>query len=293
MKKYLIGIFMLIGAIVTITKTSIINADSSFINTKDTVELKSDIKFNIDLSLIDYDVFRLYITSNQSLDTLSLDNIGLIQEEQSMYFDYNINASNVNNLTLNYKLPANTNAGDKITFYFVLVNKENEAEMQEVRKTITVVEPLKEEQPEKPTDNNNNNNNHNKPSGNNQSGSNVNFGGMTGGQSGSKSSFLNSKSITYPGSDNNYLKSLSVSKYSFNRKFSKDGLTYFVTVGHNVTSVKVKATACDSKSKITITGNSNLKVGLNKVLVTVTSESGLTRNYRVYVTREDKTTDNE
>ena len=49
----------------------------------------------------------------------------------------------------------------------------------------------------------------------------------------------------------------------------------------------------DAQGKVTISGNTNLKVGINKVLITVTSESGLIRNYRIYVTRKDEVVNNE
>ena len=43
-----------------------------------------------------------------------------------------------------------------------------------------------------------------------------------------------------------------------------------------------------SKSNVVITGNTNLKVGVNKVLVTVNAENGSSRVYRIFVTREGK-----
>ena len=70
---------------------------------------------------------------------------------------------------------------------------------------------------------------------------------------------------------------------------SKNTWNEFIeSVKNDVKSIKIKATKSSSKSTVNITRNSNFKVGLNKVLVSVTSESGLIRNYRIYVTKESE-----
>ena len=272
--KYIISVLLIVGFSLTL-KSNTILASSSFLTTDDEVKVGEDILLTINLPYIDYDIFRMVITSNQSLDTLSSSKVTISRDGDSAYFEYNINASSTNRLILNYKLPSTINAGDKVTFYIQVYNKDNEEESTSVRKTITVKESENNNQ------NNNNQNNHN---GNNKPNvkPSTNRTSFKMGSFGSKSTKL-----TYPGSDNNYLKSLSVSNYSFNRKFSKDGLTYFVTVKNNVKSLKISAKTENGKSKISITGNSNFKVGVNKVLVTVTAESGLTRQYRIFVIKEE------
>ena len=276
-RKIIFSLFLIIGFSLLVVNNNVF-AQGSILSVNNEVEIDKDISMSLDLTLIDYDVFKLYISSNQSLDTLSSNDVDFKTEADSLFFEYNINASSLKKLTLNYKLPSTINVGDKITFYMELKKKDNEEEITEIRKTILVIDRKeKEEEKEKEEKTPENKQNNKTPSFNRQVGSFK-----------MNSSFTSTKKVTYPGSDNNYLKSLSVSNYSFNRKFSKDGLTYFVTVKNSVKSLNIKAKADSSKSTVNISGNKDLKVGMNKVLVTVTSQSGRIRNYRIYVTREEK-----
>lgn len=88
---------------------------------------------------------------------------------------------------------------------------------------------------------------------------------------------------------NNYLKTLKVKDYTFDSKFvlGDDGSkTYTLTVPNNVTSVKINATTVASSAKVTGTGTKNLSVGTKTYTVTVTSESGKTRDYKIKITRK-------
>lgn len=90
----------------------------------------------------------------------------------------------------------------------------------------------------------------------------------------------------YQGSQNNYLKELVVSGYELKNNFQKTTSTYFLDVGSEVQNLNISATPENSASVVTVYGNSNLKTGKNKILITVTAEDGTTRNYRVYVTKK-------
>ncbi len=90
----------------------------------------------------------------------------------------------------------------------------------------------------------------------------------------------------YQGSQNNYLKELVVSGYELKNNFQKTTSTYFLDVGSEVQNLSISATPENSASVVTVYGNSNLKTGKNKILITVTAEDGTTRNYRVYVTKK-------
>ena len=85
------------------------------------------------------------------------------------------------------------------------------------------------------------------------------------------------------------LKSLDVSGYTLSPKFSKNTTTYSMTVKNNIASLKVDAVPTDSKAKVTITGNSNWKVGVNPIKIKVTAEDGTTKVYTVNVTRKADT----
>lgn len=85
-------------------------------------------------------------------------------------------------------------------------------------------------------------------------------------------------------SSNNNLSSLSISNGSIN--FNKNTTTYQVTVPYEVTSVSVNAKAEDSKSKVSISGGSNLKSEeTQNVTVRVTAENGSVKTYTIKVTR--------
>ena len=93
------------------------------------------------------------------------------------------------------------------------------------------------------------------------------------------------KSTTYQGSNNNYLKSLEVSGLEFDSSFRKTTSDYFLTVDKNTNSVKVSAVAEDSTAIVTVYGNTNLKEGRNKVIINVTAEDGSVRTYRIFITK--------
>lgn len=93
------------------------------------------------------------------------------------------------------------------------------------------------------------------------------------------------KTITYQGSQNNYLESLSISNVEFKNNFKKTTLNYFATVDENTNSVTVNAVPEDSSAIVTIYGNTNLQSGKNKVLITVTADDGSIKTYKIYITK--------
>ena len=123
--------------------------------------------------------------------------------------------------------------------------------------TVTVNEPS----------NNNNNNNNNKPSNNNNNNNRP-----------SKNNNNNKLS------SNNNVKDLNVEGYDL---VKVDNHNYELIVNNNVEKIKVNCSAEDSKAKVTGTGEHELKVGENKIEVTITSESGSKNNINIKVTRKD------
>lgn len=95
------------------------------------------------------------------------------------------------------------------------------------------------------------------------------------------------QTVTYNGSQNNYLSSLSVTNYSLNTEFNKTNNTYFVNVGNDVTSIEINYEENESTQTVKIYGNKNLSAGLNKVLISVTAENGNVREYRIYITKAE------
>ncbi len=85
-------------------------------------------------------------------------------------------------------------------------------------------------------------------------------------------------------STNNNLSSISVDGYELEKKSNTD---YALTVKNTVTSINIKATAEDSKAKVSGIGNKNLKVGSNTFNVVVTAENGSSKTYILVVTRKN------
>lgn len=89
----------------------------------------------------------------------------------------------------------------------------------------------------------------------------------------------------YKGDRNNYLSNLEISNFTLKNDFKKTTQTYFAEV-ENVDSIDVTATAEDSSANVKIFGNSDLKTGINKVLIQVTAENGNIRNYKIFVNKK-------
>lgn len=87
-------------------------------------------------------------------------------------------------------------------------------------------------------------------------------------------------------SSNNYLKELLVKDYEID--FDAKKYEYNIEVENNVTKLDITATAAHAKAVVSIDGNTNLKVGNNKVVIKVTAENGNVREYVLNVLRKDK-----
>ena len=87
-------------------------------------------------------------------------------------------------------------------------------------------------------------------------------------------------------SSNAFLKKLNISGYNLNPQFNKNTTSYSITVNNNVESLGVTAYPEDSKSKVSISGNKNWKVGVNNVTITVIAENGNKKTYTIAVTRD-------
>lgn len=88
-------------------------------------------------------------------------------------------------------------------------------------------------------------------------------------------------------SKNNDLKSLKIDGLTLSPKFDDDTLKYTAQAGANTTSINIKATAEDSKSKISGTGKKTVSEGENKFKIVVTAQNGSTKTYTVIVNVTD------
>ena len=94
------------------------------------------------------------------------------------------------------------------------------------------------------------------------------------------------KQAEYDKLRNRNLKTLTVSGYDINPVFNKNTVEYYLTVSNVVTSLKVTALPENDAAKVTITGDTDLKGIENDILITVKSEKGLTKTYKIHVTKQ-------
>ena len=85
-------------------------------------------------------------------------------------------------------------------------------------------------------------------------------------------------------SKNNNIKELLIDGYDL---VKVDANNYTLSVSNDVTSINIEATAEDSKSKVTGTGNHDINIGENNIEVIITAENGLQNKINIKVTRKD------
>lgn len=83
------------------------------------------------------------------------------------------------------------------------------------------------------------------------------------------------------------LSSIKVTPGNLNETFSKNNLSYTMTVEADVDSINVTATPTDDKAKVTVTGNTGLTTGTgNEITIKVVAEDGIsTKTYKIKVTK--------
>lgn len=146
-----------------------------------------------------------------------------------------------------------------------------------------------QETPSNTTESDNNNQNENKNENANASDSN-NQQEQEQNQNQSSSEENTTPKTTTTKSSNASLSYLKVEPNDF-KGFKSEITSYNVEVENDITSVSIIATPKDG-AVYSVSGNKNLKVGKNKVTITVTSEDKTnTKNYYVYVTRKEKEED--
>ncbi|MGM9876928.1 MAG: cadherin-like beta sandwich domain-containing protein [Bacilli bacterium] len=96
----------------------------------------------------------------------------------------------------------------------------------------------------------------------------------------------NSDNNTTNLSSNNYLSNITLSNGNIN--FNKNITEYNITVDYQVSNIEVIAIVEDSKSKVEITGNTNLEIGNNIIEIKVIAEDNSTRIYKINVEKKDE-----
>lgn len=138
-----------------------------------------------------------------------------------------------------------------------------------------------------PTTNNTNNNNSNKPSSNNGTNTTNKPSSSNGSNTTNKPSSSNGTNTTIKPtvevkkSSDSSLSELSIEGIEI--QFNKDIKEYAASVPHDTLGLNVNAKATDSKAKVIITGNTELKEGENTITIAVTAEDGTVTNYIIKV----------
>lgn len=87
-------------------------------------------------------------------------------------------------------------------------------------------------------------------------------------------------------SDNSFLEILRLDKEGITPNFNKEITEYYITVDNSTNNLQVTAIPENRKSKIEIKGNNNLKSGINKIEIIVTSEDDTQKKvYNINVTK--------
>lgn len=84
------------------------------------------------------------------------------------------------------------------------------------------------------------------------------------------------------------LKSLSVTPTGISPVFASGTTEYTMTVGADTDEIDIKAIAEDKNASVKVTGNTDLKIGNNKITITVTGANKKTKVYHITVTKEEK-----
>ena len=97
----------------------------------------------------------------------------------------------------------------------------------------------------------------------------------------------NNSTVTRAKSSNNFLSSLTIDGLELDPKFDKEILDYSVLIPAETEKIKINAQLADSNSKVTGTGEVEVKSGLNTFEIVVTAENGSKRTYTLKATVEE------
>lgn len=317
MKKILnIVLISLVLATFILPRTYSCAIEKSFFEISELEVSKDDkIEMIINLNKIKFKKFLFKLEASENIGNVEIngneitDNIdktvdvgiGVEKGENEITIEINKETNNLETLVLYYQIPQNLNVNDKIKFIATINNLDNietEGDTQTVETEVKIVEntnkPASEESQNNKQNENNNpsinkkQNEDNKKNDNNEQNPNQvqNITNIKNSVSSiGNASTITEQTVTYNGSDNNYLSELLVDGYTLNKEFSKENSSYFITVEKDVNSLEIIAKAEDKASTVCIYGNEEISKSTSKILISVTAENGNVRNYRIYVTK--------
>ena len=194
-------------------------------------------------------------------------NITISSSNPSVVSIVSVSSNWIENNKITVTVKANAVGSSSILAKGKVANLSNSEDESNVNKSVSITAKEKEVI-------NNNNNNNNNSNNNNQSNNTV-----------ASNTQNNNSNANNTKSSNNYLKSLQVSEEGLTPDFNRNKLNYSLSVGEKVTSINVTAVPEDSKAKVYVSGNTELKDGDNNVLITVTAQNGAKRTYTIVVNK--------
>lgn len=315
MRRIFIGLLILtilLASLIPISYAIEVKEKNFFEVNKQEIASGETLELIVNLGNIEYDKSFLTITTNINVSGIYKkdDSVELVKiDSNTIQIEIDKQTINSNQIKFYYDV-SNLEAGSTINLEAIVQNSDNQGASVQKNITVTIIEERqenneaienKEEQNQKKDNINGEERSQNKPDGseqvnddkqkmssNMQLQQDLNTKYSTKTSTSVKTSSINSENketVTYNGSDNNYLSELSVDNYELNKDFNKESSTYFVTVDKDVSDIKINVIAEDDSSIVCITGNTNLGSGTNKILITVTAENGSVRNYKIYVTK--------
>ena len=96
------------------------------------------------------------------------------------------------------------------------------------------------------------------------------------------------KEGTETNQSNSSLQSLNLDIEGITPEFKSDVYKYYLTVPTSINNILVTVTPSNKDANVTVTGNTNLKNGLNVININVTSVDNInTNNYEIYISKTD------
>lgn len=315
MRRIFIGLLILtilLASLIPISYAIEVKEKNFFEVNKQEIASGETLELIVNLGNIEYDKSLLTITTNINVSGIYKkdDSVELVKiDSNTIQIEIDKQTINSNQIKFYYDV-SNLEAGSTINLEAIVQNSDNQGASVQKNITVTIIEErqenneeienkeeqnqgkdsinVKERSQNKPDGSEQVNDDKQKMSSNMQLQQDLNTKYSTKTSTFVKTSSINSENketVTYNGSDNNYLSELSVDNYELNKDFNKESSTYFVTVDKDVSDIKINVIAEDDSSIVCITGNTNLGSGTNKILITVTAENGSVRNYKIYVTK--------
>ena len=311
-KKKLIGLFLILllllpslGFYFSYAQDDLTQETTPLLTVDNTeVSAKSSFNLKVNLDLIEIQNFIITITPNITLENVSVQaqNLNISTLNDVLTISGDIENLSSNELLISYTIPENTTI-DSIIELNAHVYSINDTEtlLLEDTASIKVIATSSDSTSNTNQDKNQSTENSKENNGvipsntenfestaakqmtsSNQETSQTSMSGIS--TTTMSSSKTSGETVTYNGSDNNYLSNLLIESYDLTTTFTKTNTSYFVSLPSDTTSININAVAEDSSATICVYGNTNLTSGTNKILISVTSESGSVRTYRIYAT---------